>query len=123
MNKNGQTLIIFVILIPIFILISALVVDIGLMTYEKEKYRGIIENGIEEYLNTGNMEETEQIFSLNHIPKEEYTIKAQEGEIEVSFHTSVESIFGKIINVEEYEIKMNYIGTKEGERVIINKKE
>ena len=98
-------------------------VDIGLMTYEKEKYRGIIENGIEEYLNTGNMEETEQIFSLNHIPKEEYTIKAQEGEIEVSFQTSIESIFGKIINVEEYEIKMNYIGTKEGERVIINKKE
>ena len=47
MNNKGQTLIIFVILIPILILVAALVVDTGLMTFEKERYRGIIENGIE----------------------------------------------------------------------------
>ena len=123
MNNKGQTLIIFVILIPILILVAALVVDTGLMTFEKERYRVIIENGIEEYFDTGNVEETEKIFSLNDIPKEEYTIIIQENQIEVSLNTSIEAIFGKIINVEEYEIKMNYVGTKEGERVIINKKE
>lgn len=123
MNNKGQTLIIFVILIPILILVAALVVDTGLMTFEKERYRGIIENGIEEYFDTGNVEETEKIFSLNDIPKEEYTIIIQENQIEVSLNTSIEAIFGKIINIEEYEIKMNYVGTKEGERVIINKKE
>lgn len=123
MNNKGQTLIIFVILIPILILVAALVVDTGLMTFEKERYRGIIENGIEEYFDTGNVEETEKIFSLNDIPKEEYTIIIQEKQIEVSLNTSIEAIFGKIINIEEYEIKMNYVGTKEGERVIINKKE
>ncbi|HIQ94887.1 TPA: Tad domain-containing protein [Candidatus Ventrenecus stercoripullorum] len=123
MNNKGQTLIIFVILIPILILVAALVVDTGLMTFEKERYRGIIENGIEEYFDTGNVEETEKIFSLNDIPKEEYTIIVQENQIEVSLNTSIEAIFGKIINIEEYEIKMNYVGTKEGERVIINKKE
>ena len=123
MNNKGQTLIIFVILIPILILVAALVVDTGLMTFEKERYRGIIENGIEQYFDTGNVEETEKIFSLNDIPKEEYTIIIQENQIEVSLNTSIEAIFGKIINIEEYEIKMNYVGTKEGERVIINKKE
>ena len=123
MNNKGQTLIIFVILIPILILVAALVVDTGLMTFEKERYRGIIENGIEEYFDTGNVEETEKIFSLNDIPKEEYTIIIQENQIEVSLNTSIEAMFGKIINIEEYEIKMNYVGTKEGERVIINKKE
>ena len=123
MNNKGQTLIIFVILIPILILVAALVVDTGLMTFEKERYRGIIENGIEEYFDTGNVEETEKIFSLNDIPKEEYTIIVRENQIEVSLNTSIEAIFGKIINIEEYEIKMNYVGTKEGERVIINKKE
>lgn len=123
MNNKGQTLIIFVILIPILILVAALVVDTGLMTFEKERYRGIIENGIEEYFDTGNVEETEKIFSLNDIAKEEYTIIIQENQIEVSLNTSIEAIFGKIINLQEYEIKMNYVGTKEGERVIINKKE
>ena len=123
MNNKGQTLIIFVILIPILILVAAIVVDTGLMTFEKERYRGIIENGIEEYFDTGNVEETEKIFSLNDIPKEEYTIIVQENQIEVSLNITIEAIFGKIINIEEYEIKMNYVGTKEGERVIINKKE
>lgn len=123
MNNKGQTLIIFVILIPILILVAALVVDTGLMTFEKERYRGIIENGIEQYLNTGNVKETEKIFALNDIPKEEYTITVQQDQIEVSLNTSIEAIFGKIINLQEYEIKMNYVGTKEGERVIINKKE
>ena len=123
MNNKGQTLIIFVILIPILILVAALVVDTGLMAFEKERYRGIIENGIEEYFDTGNVEETKKIFSLNDIAKEEYTIIIQENQIEVSLNTSIEAIFGKIINLQEYEIKMNYVGTKEGERVIINKKE
>ena len=67
MNNKGQTLIIFVILIPILILVAALVVDTGLITFEKERYRGIIENCIEEYFDTGNVEETEKIFSLNLI--------------------------------------------------------
>lgn len=123
MNKKGQTLIIFVILIPVLVLMAALVVDTGLMIYAKENYRGIIENGISEYFHTGSREDIERLFALNGLSMEDYTITVHENEIEVSLETEVEAIFGKIINIREYDIKMNYVGTTDGQRVIIRKKE
>ena len=123
MNKKGQTLIIFVILIPVLVLMAALVVDTGLMIYAKENYQGIIENGISEYFHTGSREDVEKLFALNGLSMEDYTITVHENEIEVSLETEVEAIFGKIINIREYDIKMNYVGTTDGQRVIIRKKE
>lgn len=123
MNNRGQTLIIFVILIPIIITMAALVVDIGKMNYEKERYRGIIENSIEEYFESNQISDVKEILTLNGIPEDAYQITTQENLIEIHLTTSVDSIFAKLINIDEYQIDLDYIGTKESDRVIINKKE
>ena len=49
MNKRGQTLIIFVMLIPIILTMAALVIDVGLLYYKKNEYTGIVEESIKEY--------------------------------------------------------------------------
>ena len=116
MNNRGQTLIIFVILIPIIITMAALVVDIGKMNYEKERYRGIIENSIEEYFESNQISDVKEILTLNGIPEDAYQITTQENLIEIHLTTSVDSIFAKLID-------LNYVSTKESKHVIINKKE
>ena len=123
MNNRGQTLIIFVILIPIIITMAALVVDIGKMNYEKERYRGIIENSIEEYFESNQISDVKEILTLNGIPEDAYQITTQENLIEIHLTTSVGSIFAKLINIDEYQIDLDYVGTKESDHVIINKKE
>ena len=123
MNNRGQTLIIFVILIPIIITMAALVVDIGKMNYEKERYRGIIENSIEEYFESNQISDVKEILTLNGIPEDAYQITTQENLIEIHLTTSVDCIFAKLINIDEYQIDLDYVGTKESDHVIINKKE
>ena len=49
MNKKGQTLILFVILIPIFITLIALVVDIRSMQFTYQKLKGVVDESIKEY--------------------------------------------------------------------------
>ena len=49
MNKKGQTLILFVLLVPIFVALAAVVVDVGTMQFTYQKYKGIVDESIKEY--------------------------------------------------------------------------
>lgn len=42
MNRRGQTLILFVFFLPIFLAIIATVIDVGLLTHEKIRLSGIL---------------------------------------------------------------------------------
>ena len=71
MNNRGQTLIIFVILIPVVIVMLALVVDIGYMNIEKIKYQGIVELAMKEGMEKQSIEALEKSLELNEIEKSE----------------------------------------------------
>ena len=51
MNNKGQTLIIFVILVPIIITMMALVVDVGMLENKVLKTKNIVDVAIKEYFN------------------------------------------------------------------------
>ena len=76
MNKNGQTLVMFVIIIPIFIILLAFVVDTGIILKNTTKLNSttktILKNTYDDRLNDNYYES---------------------------------SIFGKIIGLKEYKIK------------------
>ncbi len=123
MDKKGQTLIIFVILIPIIITMIALVVDIGLMTYEFQRARGIIDDSIREYFTSYDTNEINKMLELNDIPTMNLKVNGNMEEMEVELNYKIDAIFGKIINFSEYEISLHRIGKKKSEKVIISNKE
>ena len=98
MNNRGQTLIIFVILIPVVIVMLALVVDIGYMNIEKIKYQGIVELAMKEGMEKQSIEALEKSLELNEIEKSEYQVSYQ-NDVEVLFDKKVSSIFGRIIAI------------------------
>lgn len=121
MNKKGQTLIIFVILIPVMITMCALVVDIGYLTHQNEKIKGIVDDSIHEYYAKG-LVATKELLNLNEIEEKDYKITEKDNQIEILVEKNIESIFGKIININEYAIKINRVGKKENNKVLIEKK-
>lgn len=123
MDKKGQTLIIFVILIPIIITMLAIVVDVGILTHEYEKTRGIIDNGIEIYFEKKRKEEITNILKLNDIPLENLKITETENAIEISIAYQIESLFGKIVNLKNYKIEIQRKGILKEGKVKITKKE
>ena len=123
MNKRGQTLIIFVMLIPIILTMAALVIDVGLLYYKKNEYVGIVEESIKEYFKDEDILSAKKTITLNGISLDDTEINVSDNKITVTLDTKVDSIFGKVIRINDYEIKVSRVGTKDKERVIINKKE
>lgn len=123
MNKRGQTLIIFVMLIPIILTMAALVIDVGLLYYKKNEYTGIVEESIKEYFKDENLTNALETLTLNGVSLDDTEINVSDNKITVTLDTKVDSIFGKVIRINDYEIKVSRVGTKDKERVIISKKE
>ncbi len=69
MNKHGQTLILFVILIPIILILMALVVDTGLVLAKKIQVKEITKEVIEECLNSNDEKIKEQFKKIMSISK------------------------------------------------------
>lgn len=110
MNKKGQTLIAFVIIIPVFILLLAFLVDTGIILKEKTK----VKNTISTVLKNTNLEENleayknkiTKLLQENNLNLDYIQIK-QEGEnIKITNESSKESVFGTIIGIKEYKIKL-----------------
>ena len=123
MNKKGQTLIIFVMLIPIILTMAALVIDVGLLYYKKNEYTGIVEESIKEYFKDEDLTSALETLTLNGVSLDDVLVSATDETISVILDTKVDSIFGKVIRINDYEIKIARVGTKDKERVIIKKKE
>lgn len=123
MNKRGQTLIIFVMLIPVILTMAALVIDVGLLYYKKNEYMGIVEESIKEYFKNEDLTSALETLTLNGVSLDDVLVSATDETISVTLDTKVDSIFGKVIRINDYEIKIARVGTKDKERVIIKKKE
>ena len=74
MNKNGQTLVMFVIIIPIFIILLAFVVDTGIILKNTTKLNSttktILKNTYDDRLNDNYYEKVKKLYEKNNINSE-----------------------------------------------------
>ncbi len=105
MNHKGQTLVLFIFLIPLFVMILALIVDIGLITNANIKYESIAKESLK-VIKSKSLEAGQNYLEKNGLTKDNYEIITKNNEIEVRINNKVDSIFGTIINIKEYEINI-----------------
>ena len=99
-NKKGQSLVIFVILLPLLIMGLALVVDVGIMYNAKTKGERLLEEA-----KKGNLD-IYDYFKLNDIEANIEKTSNKTGSC-VIIKYKIDSIFGKIIGLKEYDIEIN----------------
>ncbi len=125
MNKKGQTLILFVLLIPILILLLAFVVDTGLILKEHTKLNStmktIIKTTYEKRREEDYSEIVKDLFLKNNIPIEKAIITADENTIHIQNEYEKESIFGKIIGIKTYKVKNSLKGLLRNNEIKIEK--
>lgn len=92
MNKKGQTLIMFVILLPLLIGVCAFVIDIGLITYEKNKLQNIIRSV--------EINKVDKNLKINGI--KEYRKKEKGNCVNITYYK--DSVFGRIVGIKTYKI-------------------
>lgn len=125
MNKKGQTLIAFVIILPVFILFLAFIVDTGILLKEKSRLNGstkiILENMYPKRNESNFQEQTIDLFKKNKIPTENLNLEVKNNTIIVSNDYEIESIFGKIIGIKKHKIHLNLTFQIEQDKLTIKK--
>ncbi len=125
MNNKGQTLIIFVIFLPILLALCALIIDIGLLTNAKIKLENTTTMILKDYYDL-RLEENittliKESLEKNKIQIHKLEVITSEEELKIVIKSKKASIFGKIIGFQEYEIATTKIAKKRNDLLNITK--
>lgn len=120
-NNKGQSLVMFVLIIPIFLLILTLVYDVGNAIYEKDRLSNTNYLTIEYGLN--NIDTVTENYLKNLIEQNTSNLKyiyvtIEENQIEIKIEKDAKSIIGKMFNFNLVKIISHYKG-----KIINNQKE
>ena len=119
MNNKGQTLVLFVLMLPIIIFIMLLVIDVSNMVITKQELNNInkmvLNYGLD-IIEEENIENKLEDMINKNISTNEHTIKIDDGTIEIDLKKEIKGIITK---KKIYEVKSIYKGyIKEDEKVI-----
>ena len=120
MNNRGQSLIMFVLILPLIALFIAFFIDSTLSLMEKNKLDGIITSNIESSLENDIRDEEKIAISIKKNEDVNVFVSVVDDELHVIVESRKKSVFGKLLNFKNYQLEYNYCGdyiTKE-----INKK-
>ena len=122
MNKKGQMLVLFIILLPLILMFVGLIIDTGYLYIEKRKVdlivKDTVEYGIKNYNDTTE-EDLYELLKKNIDNIDEYKIIKKSNTLKVSVLIQKESIFSFIFNKEKYEISASYKGMYENNKIKI----
>ncbi len=122
-NNRGQTLVVFILLLPILLMIAAIIIDSGILFNEKRK----IDNTVKEALTYGINHITEEEV-INNIKKlinknisdiQKLDVEINNNIIIIELKKTKESIFSFIFGKNSHDIEANYRGYKDNNDIII----
>ena len=123
LNNKGQSLVMFVLLIPIFLLIMIMVVDIGKMILLKQELNNINYMAIDYGLDKINEEDIEisisEIIKKNKSDIDNIDISIVDNKLYIELEDSVNNTMKLFDNVDLFYVKSYYVGYIENDKRII----
>ena len=123
MNNRGQTLALFVILLPVLLLLLVLIIDIGKVIVEKLELNNInqivLEYGLDNVEKENIYDEMLELVRLNKNDVDTIDINITSDKISLTLIDSVDFMFKKIVDINRFKIKSSYVGyIQDGEKRI-----
>ena len=108
MNKKGQSLVIFVLILPVIALLIAFFIDSSISIMEKNRLEGIIKSNMNEALNS-NIYDAEKIKEAIKTNDDIYvSVSIENDKLEIKANSNKKSVFGNILNFDYYKLEFNY---------------
>ncbi|NLA33901.1 MAG: pilus assembly protein [Tenericutes bacterium] len=106
MRNRGQILVLFVIILPLVLLIAAYVIDMGLIMYEENRLKAINDSVIDYVQGKQEVTEAEiKALIVKNDNKVVTKIIMEEKHITIMLEKEVNSIFGNVLGIKNYQIK------------------
>ncbi len=124
MNRKGQTLVIFIIIFPVFLILMALIVDIGLIQLEQRKLNQVTELLLQDYydyrMDANILELVENGFGNNQIDVSNLKVNGTDDFFQIENQTVISSVFGKLLGFQNYSISVSYqLSFDQGKKQIV----
>mgnify|MGYP007102082128 CR=1 FL=1 len=114
LNNKGQSLVLFILLIPIIVLVMILVIDIGNLYCEKKELDSIsylvCNYGVTNYDDESVLNDMVKLANLNSNKLSKVFVDINDGKVDVVIGENVDGIFGKMLNINIFNIKIHYVG-------------
>lgn len=122
MDSKGQTLVIFVLILPILLLLFALIWEVGNLGITINKYETEIKDTIEYGLNHLDDENLENILTnlLKANLEGDINVEINNQVIKVNVKQKYDALFNNLLN-NRFDIDLNYNGYIENNKFIIQK--
>ena len=121
MNKKGQSLVLFIIMIPIIFIIFMYVYDYGNYLQNKTKLNDIAVETVKEVLSSNELnkeEETKKLFKLNNIDTANLKVTYQDNILKITNKIKIKEK-SKFSNINLNEITINIVAEKVNNDIII----
>ena len=124
LNNRGQSLVIFIVMIPIFLLLMILIYDMGNLAYERHELDSInkivIDYGLD---NINNLDLVKEMYSLAKSNNDNINneIHFKNNKLYINSKYYVKGVFTKILNVDGYMLKSSYRGYIDNNKHVIER--
>lgn len=122
MGNKGQTLVIFVLILPILLLLFTLIWEVGNLGLTTNKYETEIKDTIEYGLNHLDNENLEEVLTnlLKANLDGDISVEINNQVIKVNVKQKYDALFNNLLN-NRFDIDLTYNGYIENEKLIIQK--
>lgn len=126
LNNKGQSLAMFIIFIPFFIMIGAYIIDLGFAKYNSNKLDSINKLVIKYGLLNIDEEPKEEMIKLiykndSKIDRYNIVINESENTVRIELEKSTKGFFGSIIDKEIYKEISSYTGSIKNNNIVIER--
>lgn len=115
LNNKGQSLILFVLMLPVLLFVMILVIDMGNLMVEKQKLNNINYIMIDYGLSNLTKEDLEEYIynylKLNDEKIDKIKVSKTDNDITINLGKKESSMLGHILNLKEVEIISSYKGS------------
>ena len=125
LNNKGQSLILFVLMLPVLLFVMILVIDMGNLMVEKQKLNNINYIMIDYGLSNLTKEDLEKYIynylKLNKKKIDKIKVSKTDNDITINLGKKESSMLGHILNLKEVEIISSYKGSIIDDKKVIER--
>lgn len=115
LNNKGQSLVLFIVLLPILLLVIVLVVDVGIIMTSKQDLNNInymmVDYGLSNLGKESLEEEIRKYIILNDSEIDNMNIRVVDNEVYINMRKTEKSLIAHFFNIKDFEIVSEYKGT------------
>ena len=120
MNNKGQSLVIFIIIIPVIFIVFSFLYDYAYIINSQNKYENVTRTILNSTLEEDKIAD---LYRQNGYKVDDFKYKKENDKVYIQNSYKIKSVFGNIVNLKNYTVSINYVVINSNNGIIIEDNE